>query len=461
MLRKNSIIKFALLAIIAILGVLLCVCPFSVPYSTSNYNGFVGAVNKGVQLQGGVSAVYECKLADGESGDLVEAIDDSIDKIKAMFKESRFQELSVSRRGADKVEVVVSGVTENHYSFEYFNEGKSLSFTLNQYSEGATPTVYMTSKSISRVRPHYDYQSSAFGITLEFSGDGKEALEELREQAENSGNETVYIYMGEILTENLFAEINYEDLKSASTFITSSKITDAETATKSAYSISAGSLNVELNLKEVSSISPIFGKNTMLYIAICYIVIILGAMVFLYARYGHLGLLANLSLVFYLVIYSFLMMAIPFIVFNLATVIASVFAFAIAVFANVAVFEKVKEEYSIGKKIHLACKGGFKKALWTIIDSHVLLVLAGALVWIFAPLAFKAFGICVIAGAIVSAFASLALTRYFVKIYLPLNSTKPKKLRLYRDKSVREIKDEVEIIPEDAVTTEALGGSDE
>ena len=37
MLKRNSIIKFILLAIIAILGVLLCVCPFSVPYSADVY----------------------------------------------------------------------------------------------------------------------------------------------------------------------------------------------------------------------------------------------------------------------------------------------------------------------------------------------------------------------------------------------------------------------------------------
>ena len=46
-------------------------------------------------------------------------------------------------------------------------------------------------------------------------------------------------------------------------------------------------------------------------------------------------------------------------------------------------------------------------------------------------------------------FSSLVMTRYFVNIYLPINSTKAKRLHLYRDKSIVEIKDDgVEIIKE-------------
>ena len=73
----------------------------------------------------------------------------------------------------------------------------------------------------------------------------------------------------------------------------------------------------------------------------------------------------------------------------------------------------------------------------------------------------KVFGIVLIAGAFVSVFSSLAMTRYFVNIYLPLNSSKPKKLRLYRDKNVKQVKEEeVEIIPEDAIN-KATGGDNE
>ena len=55
-------------------------------------------------------------------------------------------------------------------------------------------------------------------------------------------------------------------------------------------------------------------------------------------------------------------------------------------------------------------------------------------------------------------FSSLVMTRYFVNIYLPINSTKAKRLHLYRDKSIVEIKDDgVEIIKEEANSVEGGG----
>lgn len=465
MLKKNSIIKFAILAIIAVLGVLLCVLPFAVPYSTSNYNGLIGAINKGVELNGGVSAVYECKLPENSDKELSRAIDDSLSKVKEMFANEKYSELSVTRQGGNKISIVVSNAEETDYTFDYIEERKVMSFTLNKYSDDLTsPEVYMTSSVISKVRPGYDYESESYGVTLNFTQEGKKQIEELKEKAKESGNDTVYIYLGEINTENTFAEIAYEDLKGDSLFLTTSSTGSysltSTNVTEIAYTIASGSLDVELTLKETAVISAIFGKNTMLYLGICLIAIILGTMAFMWFRYGHLGLLGNLSLVFYLIIFVFLMQAIPFITFNLAAVIGSIVAFALAVFSNVCVFEKIREEYAIGKKIHLSCKGGFKKALWTILDSHVVVALGAIFLWAFVPASLKAFAIAIFAGAIVSVFSSLAMTRYFVNIYLPINSSKPKKLHLYRDKSIKEIKDEeVEIIPEDAVKM-ATGGDD-
>lgn len=467
MLRKNSIIKFVLISIIAILGILLCVCPFAVPYSTSNFNGFIGAISKGVELNGGVSAIYECKLPEGKDGNLTEAVDGSISKIKSIFEIEGYNELYVTRQGSDKINILVSGGRETDYSFGYIEDRKVMSFTLSQYSDELTnPEVYMTSSSILKVRPDYDYESKSYGVTIEFTQEGKKEIEELKKQAKDTGKKTVYVYLGEINKENTFAEIDCEKLNGDATFFSASStgeysITSTNVA-EIAYTITSGSLDVELSLKEIGEVSAVFGQNTLLYIMIALIILVVLTMIFMWARYGHLGILGNLSLVFYLIIYSFIMQAIPFIMFNLAAVVGSVIAFAMAVLSNVMIFEKIREEYSIGKKIHLSCKGGFKKALWPILDSHILVVLASVFVWIFAPVGLKVFGITILAGAFISVFASLALTRYFVSIYLPLNSSKPKKLRLYRDKNIKEIKDEdIQIIPEDAVINEATGGNNE
>ena len=155
------------------------------------------------------------------------------------------------------------------------------------------------------------------------------------------------------------------------------------------------------------------------------------------------------------------MQAIPFVTLNLIGVVGCIIAYIATITTTCYIFEKIREEYALGKKIHLACKGGFKKALWGVLDSHAAGLIASICVWALAPASVKILGIAVFAGLIISAFINLVLTRYFVNLYLPLNSTKPNKLRLYRDKSVKEIKEEVEIIPEDQVNSQTVEGENE
>ena len=258
-----------------------------------------------------------------------------------------------------------------------------------------------------------------------------------------------------------------EDLGNESLFITASSTGSYSTSTADdaraiAYSIIGGAIDVDLNLLEISNISPILGQNTKLYLSIALAILVVSTFVCLIIRYRHLGLLACLALTFYLILFSFFLMTLPFVTLNLAGVIGSVLAFAVAVLAIIFLFEKIKEEYAMGKKIHLSCKGGFKRALWTILDSHFIVILISLFTWIFAPAMLKGFGISMILGALLSMFISLVLMRLFVKNYLRINSSKAKKLGLYRDKSVKEEKDEeVQIIKEDVATQVTEGGSHE
>ena len=63
-------------------------------------------------------------------------------------------------------------------------------------------------------------------------------------------------------------------------------------------------------------------------------------------------------------------------------------------------------------------------------------------------------------GILLSMFTTLVVTRFFVKGYLGINSTKPHRAKLYRDENVEEIGDEVEILPEAAPQTNE-GGDNE
>ena len=59
-------------------------------------------------------------------------------------------------------------------------------------------------------------------------------------------------------------------------------------------------------------------------------------------------------------------------------------------------------------------------------------------------------------------FTSLVVSRFLCKAYVPLNSTNTKRMKLYRDKNIKELKEEV--VEGEAVITDApqivVGGED-
>lgn len=473
MLKKYSITNFVLLVIIAILGVLLSVCPFNVPTSTDRYNGFVGAIQQGVDLGGGVSAIYEAELnGTSYNTNIAEVIDSSLNKIEdGLNHNADYTELFVTRQGDNKVRIEVSNTQDTDYTFRYLEDGKQIFITLDQASETLTnPDIYLESNEIQTAYVGYDYDNSVYTVVLEFTRDGQNSLSSLLDDADETSKTSAYIYINEVNSDNLLSTITIDDAINNNTLtFTSSDSTNYSSSSSTAtlelvYSIIGGSLGVDLTLLETSYISPVLGENTLLYAGIASIVIIVLTLVLLCVRYGHMGLLGSLSINFYLILFVFFMQAIPFIVLNLSALFGCLFAFVLAVISNIFIFEKIREEYALGKKIHLSFKSGIKKSLWTILDSHIIIVLATAMLWIFAPSPLKGFAITIMLGALLSAFASLVITRYLLNIYLPLNSTKAKMLHLYRDKNVKEIKEDdkasqTQSEQETLVTETTIGGN--
>ena len=459
MLKKHSKIKLFIFTLFAIVGILLCVCPFAIPFSSSIFNAFIPSINRGIDITGGVEVVYSCTQKAGVN--IEEALQDAQNKLYTLYSKEGYDEVFINKLGEDKIQILLSDeapVSDDIYT--YVENASGLTMTLTQASDSISDvTPYVTPDNISSVSYSYDYEKQAYGLTISFTNKGLDNLQKMKEVAESDS--TVYIYLGEVNANNLLTSVEIDEIKNQMFIYNTSKISSAYTAQEYAHNILAGSLNISLTVDRIATVSATLGNNTELYISIALAIMVVSSIILLCVRYGHLGLLGSLSMVFYIVIFSFIMQAIPFATVNFAGVIGCVIAYLIATLTHCYIFEKIREEYALGKKIHLACKGGFKKALWGVLDSHAAGLLASICIWALAPAGVKILGVAVFAGLIISAFVNLAMTRYFVNLYLPLNSTKPNKMHLYRDKSVKEIKEEVEIIPEDQVNSQVQEGDDE
>ena len=108
MSKKRSIWKFTILAIFIVIGLVLTFASFDVAGTVYRYNGFVNAIPLGLDLSGGVSAVYEASLSStANTSDLDSAIDSTISQLGSILYNEGFSDATIVRQGSDKIRVEI------------------------------------------------------------------------------------------------------------------------------------------------------------------------------------------------------------------------------------------------------------------------------------------------------------------------------------------------------------------
>lgn len=433
--KRNSILNFAAITIVTILGLVLSFCSFNVPFTNYTYNGFFNSISLGLDLAGGVSVVYDCSLAkDSNTQDLGTAIDATVTRLSSVIG-GEYSEASITRQGNTKIRIEVPSVTDSEQIFELIGEPTPLYMTLD---ESATAEARILGTDIEEVFATYNSEEEKYGVTVNFTEEGKDKFTSLTSDAA-SGAQKIYIYLGDIDDSADLTLTCEEKISGGSTFISGSFET-YEDAQNYALQIMSGTFNVSLELVESSVISATLGAEALKLALIGGLVGLVLIMVLLWWRYGDFGLLASFALVMYIVLMLFFLQAISFVQLTLPGLAGIILSIGMAVDGTVIIFERFREEYRSGKKIPLSAKIGFKRAFWPIFDSNITAILTGIVLYILGTASIQGFAITLLIGIVLSMFMNLVILRFLVKWYLPLNSVKHKKLHL--PKQVRAFKEE-------------------
>ncbi len=89
-----------------------------------------------------------------------------------------------------------------------------------------------------------------------------------------------------------------------------------------------------------------------------------------------------------------------------------------AVDANVLIFERIREELSIGRQLRTAIVNGYDKAFLTILDANVTTFITAAVLFIFGTGPIQGFAIVLMIGIIASMFTALFGTRTLFEIMM-------------------------------------------
>lgn len=430
--KKNSIINFVAIVIVTILGIVLSVCSFDIPFTNYTYNGFANSISLGLDLAGGISVVYDCSLAkDSNTQNLDSAIEATKTRLESVIT-AEYSEATVIRQGSTKIRIEVPSVTDSDKIFELIGEPTPLYMTLDKGVFDEEESIRGT--DIEDVQVSYQKSSSSssyqYGVSIKFTSEGGTKFANLTGDAAN-GSKKIYIYLGEVSDDVTPLELTCESkITGGQTFISSEDFETYDDAKAYALQIMSGTFNVSLELLESSVISATLGTQALKLAIIGGGIGLLLIMLIMWWRYGDFGLLASFALVIYIVLMLFFLQAISFVQLTLPGLAGIILSIGMAVDGTVIIFERFREEYRSGKKIPLSVKSGFKRAFWPIFDSNITTILTAIVLYILGTASIQGFAITLLIGIVLSMFMNLVILRFLVKWYLPLNSTKPKKLHL-------------------------------
>ena len=190
-----------------------------------------------------------------------------------------------------------------------------------------------------------------------------------------------------------------------------------ESAQDLALLLRAGALPAPLNILEQRSVGPGLGADS---IRAGKIACALGAVLvmgFMIAAYGLFGLFADLALVVNILIIIAAMSVLQS-TLTLPGIAGIVLTMGVAVDANVLIYERIREEARASRGPVTAIDAGFRRALATIIDTHLTTVIAAALLFQFGTGPVRGFAVTLTIGIISSLFTAFMLTRLMVVMWL-------------------------------------------
>ena len=200
-----------------------------------------------------------------------------------------------------------------------------------------------------------------------------------------------------------------------------------QSANDLALLLRAGALPAPLKVLEQRTVGPDLGADSIAAGKLACIIGYLLIAVLMVVRYKVFGLIANVALMANLVL-TIAIMSLIHATLTLPGIAGMVLGLAMAVDANVLIYERMREEVRMGRSPLLAADVGSQKAFITILDSNLTTLCAAFFLYLLGSGPVKGFAVTLSIGLICSMFTAVTLTRALMAAYLKV--TKPKTITI-------------------------------
>jgi len=389
MKRKGSISLFVI--ILVLLSFLSFTAVEGLTVGGYRFKSFGEVINRGLDLQGGVSVVMEVqaeKLTQEELSSIKTLLDLRVNKIGV-------SETVSTTEGEKRVRIDIPGVYNSSDIVTNLQTTGELTF---KDPEG---NVILTGSDVQSASGMLDSNSQPV-VSLILNEVGAEKFE--KATTEFRGKQISINMDGEQLSNPMVNDV----ISGGQAVITGmSSVAEAQNL---AGIINSGALPYPVKAIEVKTVGASLGAGVMGDVLTASIIGISLIVLFMLIKYRRPGFLASVALGFYVWLLLFVFYAIDA-TLSLSGIAGFLLTIGMAVDANVLIFERIREELAVTNDIPKAIKSGFSNAMSSIIDSNITTIIAGLVLYYIGSGAVKGFALTLMIGIVISMFSALVITR--------------------------------------------------
>ncbi|HSQ41852.1 MAG TPA: protein translocase subunit SecD, partial [Fibrobacteraceae bacterium] len=262
----------------------------------------------------------------------------------------------------------------------------------------------MDGKEISDAQPHRvqgGLSSGQLAVNLKFKGLGPKKFASVT--GNNVGRQMAIVLDGQVVS----APVIRDRIADGNAQITGLK--DMAEAKQLAVVLRAGALPAPMKIVELRSVGASLGEDNIKNGVISAVAGISIVLLFMILYYRTAGLIANVAVLFNVILIGAVMS-----MFNatltLPGIAGMVLTVAMAVDANVIIYERIREEQRAGKSARQAVSLGYERAFSAIFDSNITTFLTAFILYKIGTGPVKGFGMTLMIGIAASMFTALTVT---------------------------------------------------
>ena len=260
----------------------------------------------------------------------------------------------------------------------------------------------LTGALLSEAKVTLDSQFSTPHVSITFNPEGAKRFEEVT-------GANVKKRLAIVLDNTVYsAPVIQERIGGGSAQITGSY--GMEEAKDLSIVLKAGALKAPLKMLQNVTVGPSLGSDSIEAGKLAGIAGTIAVAIFMVFYYRLSGVIADFALILNIIL-LFGAMASLNATLSLPGIAGIILAIGMAVDSNVLMFERMRDELRAGKTPRSAVDSGYKKAFWTIFDSHITTLITAAVLFQFGTGPIKGFAVTLSLGVTINLYTALIGTK--------------------------------------------------